>query len=164
MLVLWLFSRAPRRALALALIGATTTGCVTTTLVPTKDATRLSDDALTFAGELRAVHDLEGNLVVLGESYDVKLVPSADLPHEWAHWGASAPAIASPLVVEVRGPLLVLQGRHDLSPTQLPLAHVKHLRVQEFSAGATAGLVVGVTLGLGLVFLAALSATSSSSH
>ena len=81
---------------------------------------------------------------------------------EWAHWGATSSPIKSPLAAEIRGPMLVLQGAKEPSVTQVPLAYVQRVRVREYSAGKTAAVAVGATVGglavlTGIGFLLILS-------
>jgi hypothetical protein len=153
MLIYPLIVRASRRALPLALIGAMTTGCTTTTLIPATQAPRLAVDALSFPGELRAVRNLDGEMVVIGEKFTAQIETVPGLPAGWAYWSENQAVLKSPFSVEVRGPTLVLQ-RASAPPAVVPLAYVKQIRVREVSVGNTVGLVLGLVAGAGLVALA----------
>lgn len=135
------------RALAVALAGALTTGCYTTTLIAPLEVPRLALPPPLMAGDGHPVHDLEGNAVTIGKRFSINIDTRPGLPDEWAKWAATTPPIQSPIDVEVRGPLLVIQGDRDPKPTEVPLAYVQRVRVREFSPGKTAVAVVGVTLG-----------------
>ena len=74
------------RALPLALIGAMTTGCYTTTLVLPQSLPYLAGNASFVVGEDHPVQDLDGKVVMIGEQFTVKLDPRPDLPAEWARW------------------------------------------------------------------------------
>ncbi|MEP7122080.1 MAG: hypothetical protein ABJE95_14270 [Byssovorax sp.] len=155
MLAARLRSRWPRSALAIALIGAASTGCYTTTLIPPKQASRLAVDALTLPGEFRAVRDIDGEVVVLGEDFTAQIETKPDLPAEWAAWNAKEGPVQSPFAVHELGPILVFQHVAE-RPVEAPLAYVKQIRVREFSSGKTAGLVIGTTLAVGLAALIAV--------
>ena len=147
---------------AVVLIGALTTGCTSTTMISPLALPGLAHGGSHVAGEPYAVQDLDGQVVMVGEPFSVKLDPLPQLPPEWARWSANAPAFESPLQAEIRGPMLVLQGQKSPTATQIPLAYVQRVRVREFSPGKTAGLVVGATLGglfliVGTVFIAIVS-------
>ena len=136
---------------SLVLIGALTTGCYTTTLISPLEVSRLALPPPLMSGDGHPVHDLDGNVVTIGKRFSINIDPRPGLPDEWAKWAASTPPIQSPIDVEVRGPLLVIQGDRDPKPTEVPLAYVQRVRVREYSHGKTAVLVVGVTLGSLLV-------------
>ena len=150
MLIYPLILRCSRRALPLALIGAMTTGCTTTTLIPATQAPRLAVDALSFPGELRAVRNVDGELVVIGERFTAQIETVPGLPSGWASWSENQAVVKSPFAVEVRGPTLTLQGLHA-RPVEVPLAYVKQIRVRELSVGNTVGLVLGLVAGAALV-------------
>jgi hypothetical protein len=128
-------------------MGALTTGCYTTTLISPLEAPRLALPPPLLAGDGHPLHDLDGNAVNVGKRFSVNVDPRPGLPDEWTKWAATTPPIQSPIDVEVRGPMLVIQGDRDPKPTEVPLAYVQRLRVREYSHGKTAGLVIGVTLG-----------------
>lgn len=145
-------SRWPLTALGIALLSATATGCYTTTLIPPTQASRLAVDALTLPGELRAVRNVDGEIVVLGEDFTAQIETKPDLPAEWAVWNAKEGPVQSPFAVHALGPILVFQHAGE-RPVEAPLAYVKQIRVREFSSGSTLGLVLGTTLTAGLVAL-----------
>ncbi|MEO5729852.1 MAG: hypothetical protein ABI134_32815 [Byssovorax sp.] len=147
-------ARWPLQTVAVALIGAMTAGCYTTTLIPPTEVPRLSVNA-SISDQPHSVRDVTGQVVMIGDDFSIKLEPRPDLPLEWAHWGATSPPIKSPLVAEIRGPMLALQGANDRGVTQVPLAYVQRVRVREYSPGQTAGVAVGATLG-GLTLLAGI--------
>lgn len=136
----------PLQILAVALIGAMTTGCYTTTVIPPGEVLRLAVDG-SMAGEPLTVHDVDDKVVFISGRYTVKIDPRPDLPPGWAQWGATSPPIKSPFAAEIRGPLLVLQSEIDPQVTQIPLAYVQQIRVREFSAPKTVGLSIGATAG-----------------
>jgi hypothetical protein len=163
MLISWLFSRAPRQALAVALIGAMTTGCYTTTMISPTEVPRLAVTPASLPGDSHTVQDLDGKLVTIGDTFSLKIDPRPDLPPQWAQWNATAPPIKSPLAAELRGPMLVIQGQQDPMLTQVPLAYVQRVRVREYSHAKTAGFSVGMTLAgitlfVGIGFLVAATA------
>lgn len=134
------------------LLGAMTTGCYTTTLIPPDEVLRLAVNG-SMAGEPLTVHDVNDAVVSIGDKYSVKIDPRPDLPPAWAQWSAAAPAIKSPFVAEVRGPMLLLESERDPQVTQVPLAYVKQIRVREYSHGKTAALSIGLTLGGVVLFV-----------
>jgi hypothetical protein len=145
-------SGGPVQIISIALIGALATGCYTTTVISPKQATRLAVDAMSFPGEPRAVRDLDGEIVILGEKFSVQIEPLPGLPAGWSQM----PPIKSPMTVEVRGPLLLLQGEQDPLPAQIPLAYVQQIQVREYSHRKTAALVVGAILGAVAITLGAV--------
>lgn len=147
--------------ISVALIGAMTTGCYTTTLIPAPEVVRLSVNGAP-PGAPRVVRDVEGELVTIGEKFTLTIEPRSGLPPAWEQWRATTPPIKSPFAAELRGPMLILQGQADPMVTQVPLAYVQQIRVRELSAGKTAGFVIGVSLGglaalVGTAFLIALT-------
>jgi hypothetical protein len=160
--------RAPRwlvQTASLALIGALTTGCYTTTLISPLEVPRLALTPPLLADDGHDLHDLEGNAVNVGKTFSVKIEPRPGLPDEWVKWAATTPPIRSPIDVEVRGPMLMIKGDRDPKPTEVPLAYVQRVRVREYSHGKTAGLVVGLTVGTLLTvagtFLIAIMSTGN---
>jgi hypothetical protein len=140
------------QTLTVALIGAMTTGCYTTTLIPPDEVLRLAVNG-SMPDERRTVHDLNDQVVHIGDSYSVKIDPRPDLPPGWAQWSATAPAIKSPFAAEVRGPMLLFQSERDPQVTQVPLAYVQQIRVREYSHGKTAALSIGLTIGGVVLFV-----------
>jgi hypothetical protein len=157
MLIHPLILRCSRRALSLALIGAMTTGCTTTTLIPVTQAPRLAVNALSFRDELRAVRNVDGQLVVIGESFTAHVEMAPNLPGGWAPWSGTEAVIKSPFMVEMRPTTLMLQRAYE-RPVEVPLAYVKQIRVRELSVGNTVGLVLGLVAGAGLVAFAVTGA------
>jgi hypothetical protein len=151
------------RALAVALLSATTTGCYTTTLIPPKQASRLAVDALSLPDELRAVRNLDGEIVVLGENFTAQVEVVPGLPAGWARWSETEGVIRSPFAVESRGPKLVL-ARADGQSVEAPLAYVKQIRVREFSPSNTVGLALGATAAVALVAVGILLAFPEENH
>jgi hypothetical protein len=151
------------RACSVALLAATTTGCYTTTLIPPKQASRLAVDALSLPDELRAVRNVDGEIVVIGESFTAQVEVVPGLPNGWQHWSETEGVIRSPFAVETRGSTLVL-ARADGPSVQAPLAYVKQIRVREFSASNTVGLALGVTAGVVLVAVGILLAFPVENH
>lgn len=138
------------RALVVALLGAMTTGCYTTTLIPAKQASRLAVDALSFPDELRAVRNVDGEIVVIGESFTAQIEVVPGLASGWAQWSEKEAVVHSPFAVDVRGSNLVFSpsGQPEV---EAPLAYVKQIRVREFSTSNTVGLVLGIMAGTALV-------------
>lgn len=145
MLIPSLASRAPRQALAVALIGVMTAGCYTTTMIAPTEVPRLAIAAAP-PDEPRTVHDLAGNVVTIGDRFTLRIQPRPDLPPAWAQWGELSSPIKSPFAAELRGPMLMLQSQDDPAVVQVPLAYVQHVRVREYSSGKTAGLAIGATV------------------
>jgi hypothetical protein len=129
--------------LSVALIGVLTTGCYTTTKISPLQAMRLD---YRF-GPSHMVTDEAGVNESIGDSFTVSVTPRGDLPPAWGVWARTAAPIHSPVAIEVRGPMLFLQGEKDAHVAQIPLAYIEEVRVRELSPGKTAGLAVGVTLG-----------------
>jgi hypothetical protein len=159
-------ARWPLQTVAVALIGAMTTGCYTTTLIHPMEVPRLSVNG-SIPGQPHPVRNLSGEVVTIGDEFSLQIDPRADLPPEWAHWGKTAPPIKSPFLAEIRGPMLVLQGAKDPRVIPVPLAYVQQVRVREYSHGQTAGLAIGATVGglaviAGIGFLVVLTAVSNS--
>ena len=150
-------SKVPVRLLALALIGALTSGCYTTTLIPAREVLLLGVNG-SPPGD-RMVHDVNGDEAIIGHNITVKVEAAKAAPPAWAQWSEAAPLIKSPFAADVRGPLLVLQSENDPHVIQVPLEYVKQIRVREFSPPKTVGLSIGATVGgvaliAGIVFLA----------
>ncbi len=157
--------RWPLQTVAVALIGAMTTGCYTTTLIHPTEVLRLSVNG-SIPGQPHPVRDLGGKVVTIGDEFSLQIDPRPDLPPEWAHWGKTAPPIKSPFLAEIRGPMLVLQGAKDPRVIPVPLAYVQQVRVREYSHGETAAVAIGATVGglaalVGLGFLVVLSTANT---
>ncbi|MEP7121724.1 MAG: hypothetical protein ABJE95_12470 [Byssovorax sp.] len=150
MLIHLLQSRRYSRALALALIGAMTTGCYTTTLIPPNQASRLAVDALSLPGELRAVRNVDGEMVVIGESFTAQIEVVPGLAGGWAQWSERRAVVHSPFTVDVRGSNLVFSPPRQ-PEVEAPLDYVKQIRVSEFSTGNTVGCVLGLMAGAALL-------------
>jgi hypothetical protein len=140
-----------RAILSIALIGALTTGCYTTTLIPPREVLLLGVNG-SPPGD-RVVHDVNGDEVTIGHNITVNVETTPGLPPGWAQWSATAPRIKSPFAAEVRGPLLLLQTEGDPHVTQVPLAYVQQIRVREFSPPKTVGLSIGATVGAVALFV-----------
>ena len=151
------------RALAVALLGATTTGCYTTTLIPAKQASRLAVDALSLPDELRAVRNVDGEMVVIGENFTAQVEVVPGLAPGWQRWSEVEGVIRSPFSVEARGSNLVL-ARADGRSVAAPLVYVKQIRVRELSPSNTVGLCLGVTAGVALVAIGVLLAFPVEDH
>lgn len=146
------------RALVVALLGVMTTGCYTTTIIPAKQASRLAVDALSLPDELRAVRNVDGEIIVIGESFTAQIEVAPGLPSGWAQWSGMEAVVHSPFAVAVRGPDLVFSpsGRPEV---KAPLAYVKQIRVREFSPSNTVGLVLGIVAGGVLIGVVATELT-----
>src|SRR4051812_19483912 len=103
MLPLHFLSRNLVQTASLVLIAALTTGCYTTTVIRPDEVLRLAVNGA-MAGEPLTVHNVNDELVTIGDRYSVKIDPRPDLPPGWAQWGATTPAINSPFAAEIRGP------------------------------------------------------------
>jgi hypothetical protein len=128
-----------RRALAVLTLASTVTACTSTVRLPIADAPQLSGGGPAWGPrpELRTV---EGKTFTLPEQFTVTVVPRDP--------GAPSESFDNPAVVGLQwGRFFVVDHADPRRTYDHPVGDVAEVRVRIYSAGKTAGLVVGLTLG-----------------